>query len=126
MNNFIGFIFGLIYVGIAVLMIVSMWKMFEKANKPGWAAIVPIYNMVILLEMIGKPWWWIILMLVPLVNIVVLIIVWNEVSKAFGQGGGFTLGLIFLPFIFIPMIAFNDEIKYVGPSQEAGTGPLQV
>lgn len=108
--------FGIIiYLGIIVLMIASMWKVFTKAGKPGWAAIIPIYNVIILLEIIGKPAWWIILYLIPLVNIVVAIIITNLLSKSFGKGTGFTLGLIFLGFIFLPILGFGSA-TYQGPA----------
>jgi len=102
-----------IYLAIIVLMIASMWTIFSKAGKPGWAAIVPIYNLIVLLEIVGKPWWWLFLMLIPIVNIVILIIVIHQLSLSFGKGGGFTAGLILLGFIFYPILAFGDA-KYLG------------
>jgi len=101
---------GLFYVAIAVLMIVSMWKVFEKAGEPGWASIVPIYQTIVMLKIVGKPWWWLLLMIfIPVIGILVWGI-WmiNLLSKSFGQGVGFTLGLIFLGFIFWPLLAFGD------------------
>ena len=105
----------LIYLAVLLLVIASMWKVFTKAGKPGWAAIVPIYNTIVLLEIVGKPTWWIILLLIPFVNIIVLLIVINELSKSFGRGVGTTLGLIFLGFIFIfwPILAFGSA-QYQG------------
>lgn len=105
---------GLIYLGVIVLIIASMWKIFAKAGKPGWAAIVPIYNYVVLLEIIGRPIWWLVLLLIPLVNFVVAILVFIDVAKAFGKGAGFGIGLIFLGPIFLPMLAFGDA-EYQGP-----------
>lgn len=101
------------YLAFVVLMIASMWKIFTKAGKPGWAAIVPIYNIIIMLEIVGKPTWWIILMLIPIVNIVVALILMHQLSLSFGKDIGFTIGLILLGFIFIPILAFGDA-KYVG------------
>ena len=106
-------LFTLIYLAIVVLVIASMWRVFTKAGKPGWAAIVPIYNTIVLLEIVGKPTWWIILLLIPFVNIIVLLIVINELSKSFGRGVGTTLGLIFLGFIFWPILAFGSA-QYQG------------
>ena len=106
-----------IYLAIIVLMIASMWTIFSKAGKPGWASIVPIYNLIVLLEIVGKPWWWLLLMLIPIVNIVILIIVWHNLSLSFGKGGGFTVGLILLGIIFLPILAFGDA-KYVGPGEQ--------
>ena len=109
-----------LYVAIVILMIASIWKVFTKAGKPGWAAIIPIYNIVVLLEIVGKPIWWIILMLIPIVNIIVQIIVMHQLSKSFGKDVGFTLGLIFLGFIFFPILGFGSA-KYVGPGGVAAT-----
>lgn len=108
----------LIYLAVVVLVIASMWKVFTKAGKPGWAAIVPIYNTIVLLEIVGKPTWWIILLLIPFVNIIVLLIVINELSKSFGRGVGTTLGLIFLGFIFWPILAFGSA-QYQGSGAAA-------
>lgn len=104
-------------IGLAVLVIVvaSLWKIFTKAGKPGWAAIVPFYNMIVLLQIVGRPVWWFVLLLVPFVNIIFAIIITHDTSKSFGRGVGTTLLLIFLPFIGYPMLAFGDA-KYVDPS----------
>ena len=95
-------------VAIFVLIIASFWIVFRKAGKPGWACIVPIYNLIVLLEIAGKPLWWILLMLIPLVNIVIAILVAIAVAKNFGKSGGFGIGLAFLPFIFYPVLAWGD------------------
>ena len=104
----------IIYLAIIVLIIASMWTVFSKAGKPGWASIIPIYNLIVLLEVVGKPWWWLLLMLIPIVNIIILIIVYHNLSLSFGKGGGFTVGLILLGFIFLPILAFSD-VTYIGP-----------
>jgi hypothetical protein len=105
---------------IVVIMVISHWKIFEKAGKPGWAAIIPIYNTIVLLEIVGKPVWWILLFLIPCVNIVFLVWTTNLLSKSFGQSEGFTVGLLLLGVIFYPILAFGNY-KYLGPSaQEAG------
>jgi hypothetical protein len=110
-----GFIGGLIWLAFTILMIVSMWKIYEKAGKPGWACIIPFYNIIVLLEIIGKPWWWLLLMLIPGVNVILAIWACNLLSKSFGQGVGFTLGLILLSFIFIPLLGLGDA-QYQGPA----------
>lgn len=105
----------ILYLAIIVLMIASTWIVFTKAGKPGWASIIPIYNIIVLLDIVGKPWWWILLMLIPLVNIVILIIVNHNLSLSFGKDIGFTIGLILLSFIFMPILAFGDA-EYIGPA----------
>ncbi len=104
-----GSMFGLlVYLAIIVLYIVSMWKVFEKAGQPGWAAIIPIYNAVVLCRVGGKPGWWVILFLIPIVSIVIAILVMVGIAQNFGKGAGFAIGLIFLGFIFFPILAFGD------------------
>src|SRR5512133_1149421 len=105
----------ILYLAVIVLMIVSMWKIFTKAGKPGWACLIPIYNIIVMLEIIGKPWWWLLLMLIPVVNLVFSIWAVNLLSKSYGHGVGFTLGLIFLSFIFIPILGLGES-KYIGPA----------
>ena len=99
---------------VSVFSIVCLWKVFVKAGKPGWASIVPIYNVLTELEIIGRPWWWLLLMLVPLVNIVISIIVLFDLAKVFGKGTGFGFGLLLLSLIFMAILAFGDA-KYLGP-----------
>lgn len=106
--------FMVVWLALVVLMIATGWKIFVKAGKPGWASIIPIYNIIVLLEIVGKPVWWVILMLIPFVNIVVGIILMIELAKAFGKGTGYGLGLVFLGIIFGPMLAFGDA-QYRGP-----------
>ena len=98
---------------VAVLVIAGMWKVFTKAGKPGWAAIIPIYNTIVLLQIAGKPVWWFLLFFIPIVNIVIAVMVMIAIAKAFGKGTGFALGLLFLSPIFIPILGFSDA-KYIG------------
>ena len=101
-------IFGITELAIIVLVIVAMWKVFVKAGEPGWAAIIPIYNIIVLLRVAGKPWWWVFLFIIPLVNIIIGILVSIDVAKNFGQTALFGIGLMFLGFIFYPILAFGD------------------
>jgi hypothetical protein len=114
-GNGIGTLGWIIYLALIVLVVAGFWKMFEKAGKPGWAAIVPIYNMIVMLEIAGRPIWWIILLIIPIVSIVVVIIVMIDIAKSFGKGAGFAIGLVFLPFIFGPLLGFGDA-TYKGPA----------
>jgi len=108
-------------IGLALfgLMLAGWWMVFEKAGVPGWTALVPLYHLIVILEIAGKPWWWIIFPLIPGVNIVVAIIVCIAFARRFGKGVGFALGLTFLPFIFYPILGFGDA-KYLGPEARAG------
>lgn len=103
----------IVWVALIVFYIVAMWRVFEKAGQPGWAAIIPFYNVYILLKLAGKPGWWLVLFFIPLVNIVIQVIVCVGVAEKFGKGGGFAVGLFFLPFIFYPILAFG-EATYQG------------
>ena len=98
----------IVYLAVVIFMLVAMWKVFTKAGKPGWAVIVPIYNVIVMLEIAGKPLWWIILFFVPIANIVVAILTLAGMAKNFGKGSGFVVGLIFLPIIFYPILAFGS------------------
>jgi uncharacterized membrane protein YhaH (DUF805 family) len=105
----------IISLAIVIFLIAAQWKIFEKAGKPGWACLIPIYNVIVLLEIVGKPWWWFLLMLIPIVNIVLAIWMTNLLSKSFGKDEGFTVGLILLPMVFYPILGFGDA-QYKGPA----------
>jgi hypothetical protein len=109
-------IFGMLTV---VIEIVGAWFMFEKAGEPGWAAIIPIYNWLIGIKIAGKPWWYILLMLIPVVNLVIYIIILDGLSKSFGKTTGFTVGLFFFRFIFIPILGFGKSV-YSGDKSNFG------
>ncbi len=110
----IGFIMTYLVVIVLVLafMIITMWFLYAKANKPGWAALIPIYNGIVFLQIAQKPGWWIILFLIPYVNIVFAIIATVNFCKAYGKSGGYAVGAIFLPVIFYPILAFGSA-KYI-------------
>lgn len=112
---------NLVVLAIIVAVIAGFWKVFEKAGKPGWASIVPIYNLVILLEIAQKPMWWIVLMFIPLVNIAIAVLISIEVAKAFGKTPAFGVGLALLGFVFYPILGFGDA-KYIGLSGVAPQG----
>lgn len=100
---------GLLPIILAALVIAGMWKAFAKAGKPGWAAIIPIYNIVVLLDIVGRPLWWIILLLIPFVNFVVGILLNIDFAKAFGKGIGFAIfALSLFPFIGFPLLGFGS------------------
>ncbi len=114
-----GPIVGLIVLALIVLTYVADWIIFTKADRPGWASLIPFYNLYVILKIVGRPGWWLILFFIPFVNIVFGIIVIIDLSKSFGHGGGFALGLIFLGPIFHWILAFGDS-QYQGP---AALGP---
>jgi hypothetical protein len=98
---------------VGVLVLVSTWKVFSKAGEPGWASFVPIYNTVVLLKIAGKPIWWLALFLVPVANVIAMVLAAVGIAQRFGKGAGFGLGLLLVPFVFIPLLAFGDA-EYQG------------
>jgi len=114
--------FWLFYIGIIVFYIAGMWKVYTKAGKPGWAAIIPIYNMVVLMEVAGRPGWWVLLLLVPFVNIIILAMVSIDVAASFGKSTLFGIGLWLLGPIFYLILGFGSA-QYVGPAAGAAPAP---
>ena len=114
----------LLYIAFIVLLFVAQWKIFEKAGRPGWEGIVPIYNLyVMIVHIVGRPWWWLLLILIPFVGIVFGIILTVDLAKAFGKGVGFAIGLILLAPIFVLILAFGSA-KYVGKTAAGGGFPV--
>ncbi len=109
------FVMMAIYAVLIIIMVVSHWKIFAKAGKPGWASIIPIYNVIVLLEIIGRPTWWVVLYFIPFANIIVALINVFDLSKSFGKEAGFGILLVLLPIVGFPMLAFGSS-KYVGPA----------
>ena len=114
---------SLLSLVVTVLTIVGMWVTFQKAGQHGWAAIIPFYNIWTLCKVAGRPGWWFIWYIIPIVNIIVGIIVAVEVARAFGKGGAFGFFLLFwpLPFIGYPILGFGSAV-YRGPRTGAAPG----
>ena len=108
----------LVILAIWLILIVGVWKVFAKGGQPGWACLIPIYNLYCLIKIAGKEWWWLLLFLVPLVNIVVAIALAVAISRNFGKGGGFAAGLIFLPWIFYPILGFAPPVIKCRPLRQ--------
>jgi hypothetical protein len=110
-----GGVFLLFWLAIIVVIIVGMWKVFEKAGQPGWAAIVPIYNIYVLTQIAGRPAWWIVLFLIPLVNFVAALIISIDVAKAFGQSAVFGIVLLFLFGVIGYLMLGFGNYRYTKP-----------
>lgn len=109
-----------LYLAVVVYLIVTIWRIFEKAGQPGWAALIPIYNTYVLLKVVNRPWWWLLLMLIPLVNIVIWIIVALDLAKVFGKSTVFgVVGLILFTPVGYGILAFGSA-KYLGGGNSAG------
>lgn len=102
------------YIIVLIVMLVALWKIFVKAGKPGWAIFVPFYGNYCEFDIAFGNGWLFLLMFVPVVNFVVMFMMIFKLGKAFGKGTGFGFGLLFLPFIFIPILGF-DNSSYIGP-----------
>jgi hypothetical protein len=100
------------FVQIVLLMILltiaTFWKVFTKAGEEGWKGIIPIYNLFVLMKIAGKPWWWGLLLFVPILGLVIAIFYNLALAERFGKGQLFGLGLCFLPLFFFGMLAFSD------------------
>jgi hypothetical protein len=107
---------------VAVLVIIAAWQVYTKAGKPGWACLIPFYNIYVLLEIVGRPGWWLVLYFIPVVDIFVWIIVIWDLAKSFGKSVGFAIGLLLLPIIFYPILGFGSA-RYLGPAALATTAP---
>ena len=108
-----GPLFWICEVAVTVLIVASTWKIFSKASQPGWAAIIPIYNFIVWCKIVGRPAWWVLLLLIcfPIFYIILCI----DLAKSFGKGVGFAVGLILLSVIFFPILGFGSA-TYQGPS----------
>ena len=110
------FLWFAVFYAIAVI---PFWVIFTKAGMPGWPALIPIYSTFVLLKVVGRPGWWLLLFLIPFLALVIYIILMNDLSKSFGHGVGFTLGLVFLSLIFFYVLAFGSS-TYRGPAGASG------
>ncbi len=104
-----GILIVILFIISYVLIIVSLWKIFKKAGKPGWVSIIPIYNIYVICQIAEKKWWNILLLLIPIANIYAMIVLYNGLAKKFGKSGGFVVGMILLPIIFFPILAFSGS-----------------
>lgn len=107
----VGLLLITLWLSLIAFVIIVHWKVYEKAGQPGWAVLIPVYNLIIMLKIANKPWWWIFLFFIPIANIVFLIMMLNRISLSFGKNAGFTVGLIFLSVIFWAILAF-DKSEY--------------
>jgi hypothetical protein len=103
------------WLAVMVFMIAAIWKVFTKAGQPGWAAIIPIYNMYIMCKIGGRPGWWVLLFFIPIVNIVISAMVSIDIAKSFGKDVGFGIGLWLLAIVFYPILGFGSA-QYQGPA----------
>jgi ABC-type Na+ efflux pump permease subunit len=114
----VGIVILVVYLAIIVAFIAGLAKTFQKAGEAWWAAIIPIYNVWVMIKVSDNPWWWLILFLIPLLQIIAVFKISIDIAKQFGQGLWFGLGLVILGFIFYPLLGFGDY-KYQGSAEAA-------
>ena len=95
-------------LALTVVVFAGFWKVFEKAGEPGWAAIIPIYDLYVLIRVSGNAWWWLLLLFIPVINLLATIKISIDVAGKFGKGILFGLGLTFLSFVFYPLLGFGN------------------
>jgi hypothetical protein len=105
----------LIYLIVVVAIIASLWTVFTKAGEPGWAAIVPFYNVLVMTKIAGTGPLWFVLTFIPFINIAALFVNSIAMARSFGKGTGFGIGLALLGFVFYPLLAWGDA-TYVEPA----------
>jgi hypothetical protein len=112
----IGIVFFLVMMAVAVVFIIGFWKVFVKAGQPGWAAIVPIYNAYVLTQIAGRPGWWVLLMMIPFVNIVIALLLAIDIAKSFGQTPVFGVVMLFLLSGIGYLVLGFGSARYIGPA----------
>ena len=108
----------IVILAVVVLSIAAWWMVFTKAGEAGWKSIIPIWNLLVILKIVGRDWWWIILMFIPVVNLIIWIIIALDLAKSFGRGVGFAIGLIIFPYIWGLILGFGSD-AYRGPAAKA-------
>ena len=101
---------------IFIIVVIGLWKLFVKADEPGWAAIIPIYNYYVILKIVGRPWWWLLLLLIPIVNLIVSIIVAIDLAKSFGKDAAYGVILLWLFSVIGYLILGFGDAEYQGPA----------
>lgn len=127
MSGFAYTLIWLLFLAIYIIAVIGLWKMYTKAGKPGWAAIIPLYNWWVWIKIIGRPTWWfwamiaaLLLSWIPLIGwllTVLVAILWLlgclDMARCFGKGVGHGLLLWLFPFILAPILGFGSA-RYVG------------
>ena len=108
-------VYYLVLLALVIFMAICMWKIFAKTGRPGWAALVPIYSDIVSVEIIGRPGWWFLMYWIPFFGLYVAVLDKIILAKSFGKDSGFAVGLILLPVVFYPMLAFGKNVQYQGP-----------
>jgi hypothetical protein len=115
---------AIIWMAAVVLMVAAAWALFAKAGQAGWKSLVPIYGAVVFMRIVGRPWWWVLWLCVPLLNLIPAVVLCWDLARVFGKGTGWAVGIALLGFVFVPMLAFGAA-EYQGPLAGAASGPIR-
>jgi hypothetical protein len=107
--------YAVLILGFSIPTLAGRWALFKKAGREGWPAIIPVYKWLVTLEIINRPWWWIFFVYLPVASIVFMVLIYIDLSRAFGKSEGYAVGLLFLPFVFYPILGFSRDVRYYGP-----------
>lgn len=104
----------LFLIVIQVLHAACTWKMYVAAGRKAWEATIPIYNAVVLMKIINRPWWWVILLFAPIVNLVMIPVVWVESLRSFGYNNTKDTFLVLITFgLWLGVVSYTRELKYI-------------
>lgn len=109
-------VYFFVSLAITIVYLIALWRIFAKAGEAGWKALIPIYNYYIILKIVGRPGWWLVLLLLPIVNIIVLLLVAVDLAKSFGKSDVFGVVAVWLFTIIGYMILGFGKANYVGPA----------
>jgi hypothetical protein len=110
-----------VIIALVVLIYGAWWKLFAMAGKPGWAALIPIYNLYMITQIVGREGWWVfVYWLVPVFG---WFMVCYDLARSYGKDTGYAVGMFLLGVLFFPMLGFGKETRYVGPAAGGATPP---
>tara|TARA_B100000579_G_scaffold145706_1_gene118208 strand:- start:2057 stop:3760 length:1704 start_codon:yes stop_codon:yes gene_type:complete len=102
------------FIAIQIIHSLSTWKLYKKAGFSATASIIPFYNSLVLMKIINRPWWWVILLFIPIVNLLIFPIVWIETVRSFGKNSTLdTIKVVFTLGLYIFLVNYDKKTKYV-------------
>ena len=113
---------AIVSIAIFFMLVASMWQLFTKAGQAGWKCLVPVLGALVYLKITGRPWWWLLLFLIPGVNLIPGVMTCFDLARVYGKGAGVGWGLLLFGPIFFMVLAFGDA-RYVGPAGRPAPAP---
>ena len=104
---------------------VGLYLLFEKAGEKGWKALIPYYNLYIMTKITGRPWYWILYLLIPIVNVFIIFGLFIDLYRSFGKEKFWELGVgLVFAFVYLPYLGLQKDVTYLGnrffPRREKG------